>query len=313
MLSILVLSSFLVGVYSFPVQIRKSSLLPWKDDEPELGFCVERCDKEEGLLEVCIGVLDAGNGASEQLDNLQLSFPEQGPGGGLSSQLWPSAIASSIILRSPEFRHLSRDKDILELGCGVGLAGLVAAEKSASCVLTDIDEEAVKLLERTFGLNQGSLQADLSSKQMDWRDDHSGEDPVDILLGADIAYYYYLLRPIMDTSRAFMKKNDSLLLFIGQANRESQWDLYKNFRDGCYNQLTDEHEGPWPGETKMLLFNLKMSEWVDTIEDCDLRTDGVVPISVILNHPLGLADISLFKDFEHSATQLDDESIMKSF
>ena len=194
------------------------------------------------------------------------------------------------------------------------MSGLVAAEHSSTCILTDNDGEAIQDLETTtFKVNQERLKAKLVSQQMDWRDDHSDADPVDIVLGADIAYYFFLLRPIMDTSRAFMKESGSLLAFVCQANRESLWDLYRNIRDGCYNQLTDEHEEPWSGETKMLLYNLKMSEWVDNVEDCDSKIDGTVPIAVLLHHPAGLSEVSFFEEFDRVATDKDDEGIMKSF
>jgi hypothetical protein len=279
---------------------------------------MEQRDDEKGLLEFSIGMNDSKDGSGDSEDgsgvsgDLDLLFPHRDPFGPLSSQIWPAAIASSILLRSPEFRKFSEGKDVLELGSGTGLAGLVAAEESTSCLLTDNDEEAVEFLKTTITLNQDSLRAKLTAKQIDWRDEHGAVAPVDIVMGADIAYYYFLLRPLMDTTRAFMKESGSLIMFIAQANRESQWDLYKNMRDGCYNQLTDEREPPWPGETKMLLFNLKMSDWVENKENYDSQTDGVVPMSVILHHPNGLSDISLFP-FAHVATDADDENIMKSF
>jgi hypothetical protein len=309
----LLLICLLGRTLSFSLLTRKSILLPWSDG-PELGFSIEQRDAEEGILKVSIGVNNLEGGSEHPpTEDLELSWPDNGPGGSLSSQLWPAGIATSILLRSPEFRSFADGKDILELGCGVGLSGLVAAENSASVLLTDNDE-AVEVLETTtIGLNQDNLQAKLAAKKLDWRDEHGDVSPVDIVLGSDIAYYYHLLRPIMDTSQAFMKKSGSLLMFAGQANRESQWDLYKNMRDGCYNQLTDEHEPPLPGETKMLLYKFKMSNWVENIDECDSSIDGTVPICVLLHHPKGLSDLSFFKPYGHVATDADDENIMKSF
>ena len=316
-------------VCSFSVRTRKSVLLPWGKVEPELGFCVEQQDSEKGLLDISIEILNTNAHFSENdMDTLggklHLSLAESELGRGLGSELWPASIAASILLRSPEFRKYLRGKDLLELGSGVGLAGLAAAEDCSKCTLTDNDEEVIKKFETsTFHLNNKRLGggAKLFSKQMDWRDDHSDyASPVDIILGTDVAYYYFLLRPLMDTSRAFMKEHSSdsddstLLVFIGQANRKSLWELYKNFRDGCYNQLTDKKEPPWSGETKMLLFNLQMSTWESTENAGEVsNVDGVVPISVILHHPQGRLDFSIFKPFDHVATADDDENIMKTF
>ena len=244
---------------------------------------------------------------------LSLLLPDRGKGSDLSSTLWPSAIAASVLLRSPEFRSLAEGKDMLELGSGLGLAGLVAAENSAACTLTDNNEETVALYEKTIALNNNELKADLIGKRMEWRDDHDNPKPVNIVLGADIAYYFYLLRPIMDTTQAYLTKKDPLAIFVGQANRESQWDLYNNIRKGCYNQLTDEHEPAWPGHTKMLLYNLEMSDWVEDPTDCQSNIDVVVPIAVLLHYDSDGADSPSFSASDHVATDDDDKNIMKNF
>ena len=301
---------------------RKSSLLPWNnDDSTVLGHCVEERDEDASILTVRIRIQNDD-------DTLTLTFPEKGlTGEGLASQLWPSAMASSILLRSPEFRDFVKEKHVVELGSGRGLAGLVAAADAKSCLLTDMDEEAVGLLQRaTCPDNQDKAMA----QQLDWRDDHRGaSDFAHVVLGSDIAYYWHLLRPIMDTARAFMdgKKSDdngddeySTLVVVGQANRESQWDLYNNIKGGCYNQLTDEDEPPWPGACRTLLYNLRMSEWCSSLEECEDKLDGVIPISIIVHHDddddarLDIQQVlSPFEAHVRVATKEDDESIKKSF
>lgn len=315
-----------------PRQFRKSTLLPWNyvDDKEVLGHCVEERDEDAGIMTVRIWI---ENEESDNNNMLVLKFPENSfIGEGLASQFWPAAMASSILLRSPEFTSFVKGRDIVELGTGRGLAGLVAASNSKSCLLTDNDAEAVEILESaTCPSNRGSLNADLSTRQLDWRDEHRGQVPfADIVLGSDIAYYWHLLRPIMDTSRAFMdarrsdansneETNDSpsTLFVVGQANRESLWDLYNNIKGGCYNQLTDEDEPPWPGTCRMLLYNLRLSEWCDTVDYCEEAIDGVIPISLIVHddntNPETRPQLSPFASHVHVATKEDDESIMKTF
>ena len=297
-------------VSSLTAESRRSTLRPWGAGS-ELGWFQETRNAEDGLLEVCVKWEDSEDENEKQV--LSLLLPDRGKGSDLSSTLWPSAIAASVLLRSPEFRSLAEGKDILELGSGLGLAGLVAAENSAACILTDNNEETVALYEKTIALNNNELKADLIGKRMEWRDDHDNPNPVNIVLGADIAYYFYLLRPIMDTTRAYLTKKDPLAIFVGQANRESQWDLYNNIRKGCYNQLTDEHEPAWPGQTKMLLYNLEMSDWVEDPTDCQSNIDGVVPIAVLLYYDSDGADLPSFSASDHVATDDDDKNIMKNF
>jgi predicted nicotinamide N-methyase len=306
---------------------RRSILRPWKGG-PDLGYSVEieRQQKNEqvdlkqvsqpsdNLLQISIGWNNNNNNNNNNEgeetaaveDALKISLPDLGKGGGLASNLWPAALATSILMRSPAFRSFAKGKDILELGSGLGLVGLVAAEESAKCILTDNDKEAVDLFDTTtFPLNQDVLKADLLAKRIEWRDKHEDVEPVDIVLGSDIAYYYFLLRPLMDTARAYLRPGAPLLIVAGQANRQCQWDLYKNIRYGCYNQLTDEHEPPWPGQTKMLLYNLEM-------RNEESQIDGVIPMAVIIHHNDDLV-LPPFTDYDYEATQEDDDNMLKTF
>ena len=65
----------------------------------------------------------------------------------------------------------------------------------------------------------------------------------------------------MDAISAHLDPEGGLMLVAGQANRGQQMQLRKNIRDGCYNQLTDEREPPWPGASTMLLYELAQRPW----------------------------------------------------
>ena len=81
------------------------------------------------------------------------------------------------------------------------------------------------------------------------------------MLGTDVAYYHPALRPLMDAISAHLDPEGGLMLVAGQANRGQQMQLRKNIRDGCYNQLTDAREPPWPGASTMLLYELAQRPW----------------------------------------------------
>lgn len=342
----------------------------------ELGTCIEQevytndsetSDGSNSFIRCTIQIQ-----GTDHDDAVSVDLPEKDSkreNGSLASQLWPASLASAILLSSPEFRsyvmiHNNIDEDtqateeerndkkkrmmIVELGSGRGLAGLIACEIGADCVLTDNDPEAVELLQRAVTLNnqqrrqqQGSLST-ASARRMDWRDSEidDGDEtqdqiriPVDMVFGSDIAYYWYLLRPIMDTTRRLfgnmtmlpssssspVGRSSVLFMNVGQANRESQWDLYKNIRDGCYNQLTDEHDPPWDGATHMILYRLQMSKFCETLDECDTSIEGTVPIAVLRHHDqhhhqsIQVAPPIPFASYAHFATDEDDSNILKSF
>ena len=76
------------------------------------------------------------------------------------------------------------------------------------------------------------------------------------------------------------------MFVLGQDARECQWKLYHHILEGGYNQLTDEHEEPWEGNTKMMLYKLKLGVWKEgetpPEEEVDTNIDGVIPIAAIL-------------------------------
>ena len=231
--------------------------------------------------------------------------------GGVSSSLWTVTVAGAILLRRHKIRSALVDKDILELGSGLGLAGLVAASAPAkSCTLTDKVDAALELLEDTVTRNSfGGCQ--LTSRRLDWKDTESyGNDQADIVMGTELAYYYFLLRPLMDATKACLNRESGLMYIIGQGNRESQWDLYNNICSGCYNQITDEDESPWQGETKMLLYDLEVGAWA---EDGEVGVQGEVPVAVLI-HSVEEGRISTLLDVDdHIATKVDEENQMYTF
>lgn len=302
---------------------RRSSLHTWNGQQ-EIGWVVERrvqgddtCNKNDAAspddvihkyLEVSVGI---HKDDSDDDEITTVGIPTSGDG-GVSSSLWPSALAASILLRRPKMRHALVDKDVLELGSGLGLAGMVAASApTKSCTLTDKAEDALELLPRTIERNAfGERQ--VSSRLLDWKDEATyGKGKADIVIGADLAYYFFLLRPLMDASRTSMKDDSGLLYIVGQANRESQWDLKNNIQNGCYNQITDEREPPWEGDTNMLLYNLKVGEWSggDATTSNASEIDEEVPIAVCVHcqDEGRLAREILEVGIDHIATKEDEE------
>jgi predicted nicotinamide N-methyase len=234
----------------------------------------------------------------------------------LATTLWDAAVAGAILCRSPGFIECIRENTVLELGSGIGLTGWVAGAAAASATLTDHDHRAVVRMNKTAAKNPGQ---NITARYLEWKDNHSNAESFHTILATDVAYYYYLLRPLMDTVRAHLDERSSMVVILGQANRQSQWDLYDNLKTGCYNQLTDEHEGPWPGQTRMLLYNLHVNQWRQDSDDATATANEkigtVMPIAVILHETelAGKTTNHLFSEWDHVATAADRENIRISF
>lgn len=97
--------------------------------------------------------------------------------------LWESSVALAKVL-AKRGRPGLEGRTVLELGCGVGLAGLVAAAHGARVVMTDY--LPVALIIAAENARRNALQ-NVEVQLADWRD-LSGGERFDLIIGADIAY-----------------------------------------------------------------------------------------------------------------------------
>jgi predicted nicotinamide N-methyase len=97
------------------------------------------------------------------------------------AELWDSAygVARRVVDRSASWGL--RKHHVLDLGCGLGLAGTVAAAVGADVLLADIEEPAL-LFARLNTLRYGSR-----TRRLDWQKDRL-DQRFDLILGADILY-----------------------------------------------------------------------------------------------------------------------------
>jgi predicted nicotinamide N-methyase len=96
------------------------------------------------------------------------------------AELWDSAAAIGTIIARMKF---DRPTNVLDLGCGMGLAGLVAAARGARVMFADL-EAAALLFAR---LNSMAFENRVRTRRLDWRTDRLNEK-FDLILGADILY-----------------------------------------------------------------------------------------------------------------------------
>ncbi|XP_004140186.1 protein N-lysine methyltransferase METTL21A isoform X1 [Cucumis sativus] len=116
----------------------------------------------------------------------------------LTGQLvWPGALLMNNYLS--QHAHLLQGCSIIELGSGVGITGILCSKFCHKVVLTDHNEEVLKILKKNIELHASpeSLgnSAELAAEKLEWgnsdqitqvMDKHSGG--FDLILGADICF-----------------------------------------------------------------------------------------------------------------------------
>ena len=126
---------------------------------------------------------------------------------------WADLWASSIVLAG----HLRQrpglaGKELLELGCGLGLAGIAAAQAGATVVMTDYEEDALEFarFNAATNLDPGELSR-VTFRCMDWRNAEIPET-FDIIMGADIAYERRSFEPLISLVRRLLRPGGTFLL-----------------------------------------------------------------------------------------------------
>ena len=98
------------------------------------------------------------------------------------AELWPSGLALARVVR----RRDLEGRRVLELGCGLGVASIVAALGGADVLATDWSPEALEVAAENARRNR----ADLDTALVSWTDSERlvAAGPWDLVLGADLLY-----------------------------------------------------------------------------------------------------------------------------
>jgi len=124
------------------------------------------------------------------------------PGHKQSGQyLWPAA--NGLALYLDESKTVVLNSNVVELGAGCGLAGLVAAKLGADKVLfTDYDYGSLSLIEESISLN--NVQPLCSTSFLEWgKTDSLSTLAVTLVIGSDLIYCKDVVTPLFTTVSLF--------------------------------------------------------------------------------------------------------------
>lgn len=117
---------------------------------------------------------------------------------GISSATWPLfgiIWDSGQVLAHHMYQHDIKNKRILEVGCGIGLASLVLNHRSADITATDYHPEVEQFLIENTKLNRGEA---IPFVRTGWADEKTNLGKFDLIIGSDLLY---------DTDHAAMLSN----------------------------------------------------------------------------------------------------------
>jgi predicted nicotinamide N-methyase len=142
------------------------------------------------------------NALLESIDPTTFSVDERLP---YWAELWPSSIE---LARYCLERTGMCGRKVLELGCGLGLAGIAAAMAGAHVVFSDYEPVALDFARSNVLKNLPSdvIGSRVKFRLLDWRSaDVIG--PVDMIIGADVTYEQRNFLPILSFVRRALAHN----------------------------------------------------------------------------------------------------------
>ena len=134
-------------------------------------------------------------------------------------RLWPSELALSEFLIKEYFPEKLTGKNILEIGCGVGLAGVVAARLGAFTTFSDMVPVTLEGVKETCRLNH-IQQFDTCT--LDWFSSISDTKNYDIVIGSEVFYDTKNLPGIFNVLHSVLKLDGQAFFLRSQ----STWPEY---------------------------------------------------------------------------------------
>jgi len=124
------------------------------------------------------------------------------------AELWPSAQAlTEYILQSAD---TFKKKEVLELGCGIGLTTLaLALANPKSLLATDYEQAALESTEKNFVLNEITKHPTL--KLLDWREPDL-DKKYERIVASDVAYEERFFQPLIDLFKNSLAEKGKIIL-----------------------------------------------------------------------------------------------------
>ncbi|GMH58035.1 hypothetical protein TrRE_jg4839 [Triparma retinervis] len=146
----------------------------------------------------------------------------QGMAGRTGVAVWNSCILLSRwisnLAASPQLLSLFQGRDVLELGCGTGLASLVSAPLANSVLATDGNAEVVELAKRNSEKNLNARPKDnVKVAEMKWGTMGVPVElysTVDTVFGSDLTYNSGSWRALGETIGAVLRPNNGKVVYL---------------------------------------------------------------------------------------------------
>ena len=203
---------------------------------------------------------------------------------GIAFQVWPAgkALASLLLDPASSVARLVRNKSILELGAGCGIAGLAAAIAGAKKVFLTDRKETLPHLRNNVEINRVAIPTTthVCAEELEWGKEIGSEfihkDNIDVIIASDCMYWASLYdRLVMTLLNLSTPK--TLILLVHQTRRK---EVEKTFYERLSRFFVISRVCPLDSPTKPPFLLAKQRSSDDTSCDSSAAAGGREPAAV---------------------------------
>ena len=145
----------------------------------------------------------------------------------LWSKIWEASIvlANHVVAMPVDPRG-----QLLEIGCGVGLVGIVAASYGHRVTMTEYNRDALNFARANARVNHTSGSSEPEIVELDWTKPVL-EGRFDTILGSEVIYKEEYFEPLSDLFRRYLKPHGEIILSEGL--RKTSLAFFKRMADVC--------------------------------------------------------------------------------
>jgi len=124
---------------------------------------------------------------------------------GTGDVVWPSSFAlARLLVHCPSFVN---NKNVLELGCGLGLVSATICQHTqpSRVTITDMDSSVLNKAHQSCSLYLPSQNLNVSKQIMDWNDKSTWpHEEFDVLLATDVLYDTKSIQPFVNVLQYYL-------------------------------------------------------------------------------------------------------------
>ncbi len=145
--------------------------------------------------------------------------------------LWSKIWEASIVLAN----HMAAmpvdpRKHLLEIGCGIGLVGTVAARCGHRITMTEYNRDALNFARANARVNHTIESSEPGIVELDWTKP-ALEGSFDMILGSEVVYKEEYFEPLLGLFRRYLKPGGEIILAEGL--RKTSMEFFKRMSDIC--------------------------------------------------------------------------------